>query len=690
MDDFDDLWNAMTGGAEYAPGETANNAYNWDNYLGGIYEVDTGTLNPGDPGYGYRYFSDGTAITPSGEYYFGGQKVYDPADQNSIGQLLLDAAKKVPKQALDALKSKLFKPDGGFDPAALGTLATAAYGAFGGGNDIQTGGYNEPVPKQTLVRAQTGIADPNRRPGAGGQQYFTDAQYTPQGDAAAADTARAAAQTQASGLRSAYQPAPAPAAAPAAPTVAPWERNAQSFRQASPAPSAPAAGLPTLPTADQLNEQGGINMAGGGAVPEFKGPLQTGGFVVPGDVVRHADPAGGARKEAGLAALSQGMGAQAIRGPGDAMSDSIPTSIDGKQPAAVANGEAYVPPEKVAEIGGGDMKRGSQRLYELMDRMRMERTGSKEQINPDDPKQLVRAYQGGEIKRFNAGGTTGTPSVTPTSYGTSQASSLSPWAGEYVTGALAQGAAAADEPFQAYQGPLTAGASSLQQQAFSGAQGIAGAGYTPTQFSGGIFDQQQAAQYMNPYLQSALDPQMKEMKRQADISRVGDASRLTQAGAFGGSRQAIMESEGRRNLLDAQSKALGEGYLTAYDKAAAQFGQDRTARMTAEQDTEKSRQFSADYGLKSLADLAKMGEVQRGIEGEGIAADRAMFEQQRDRPMEMARYKLDLLQGLPTGASTTTPNTTGISQLQTQLGDLAALYKSLGGGATGTGSGTTG
>ena len=47
-------------------------------------------------------------------------------------------------------------------------------------------------------------------------------------------------------------------------------------------------------------------------------------------------------------------------------------------------------------------------------------------------------------------------------------SSLSSWAGPYVTDMLGKGAALSELPYQAYQGPLTAGSSALQTQAFQG------------------------------------------------------------------------------------------------------------------------------------------------------------------------------------------------------------------------------
>jgi hypothetical protein len=62
------------------------------------------------------------------------------------------------------------------------------------------------------------------------------------------------------------------------------------------------------------------------------------------------------------------------------MSDSIPTSIDGKQRARVAAGEAYIPPEKVQRMGG------AKKLYAMMGKVRQARTGSTKQgrqINPE-------------------------------------------------------------------------------------------------------------------------------------------------------------------------------------------------------------------------------------------------------------------------------------------------------------------
>ena len=75
-----------------------------------------------------------------------------------------------------------------------------------------------------------------------------------------------------------------------------------------------------------------------------------------------------------------------LDGPGDGMSDSIPATIEGKQPARLADGEFVIPADVVSHLGNGSTKAGSQRLYGMLDKVRKARTGTKKQgkqINPN-------------------------------------------------------------------------------------------------------------------------------------------------------------------------------------------------------------------------------------------------------------------------------------------------------------------
>jgi len=416
-----------------------------------------------------------------------------------------------------------------------------------------------------------------------------------------------------------------------------------------------------------------------------------------------------------------------LQGGTDGMADELPAKIGADQPAALSHGEFVIPADVVSHMGNGNSDAGAKKLYQMMDKIRMARTGNKKQgkkINPDKfmPGGLASAYvKGGSVKHFVGGGTTMPAGTTGTE------SSLSNWVGPYVTNMLGQGQALANMPYQAYQGPLTAGSSSLQDTAFKGLEalktpssisdaattaggyatkagtmsytpqtmdflgnanqsgltitppaGTAGAGGTTTGATGiaALQPNNIAQQYMNPYLQSALNPQIEEARRQAMITQRQNAAKMTQAGGFGGSRQAILDAENQRNLGTNLSKITGEGYNTAYNKAMEQFNADQARKMA-------EGQFGATYGLDALktgitgaqaqgvlgtqqsqADINTLnaqltgGNVQRGIESEGIAADKAQFEEARANPYKMVQFQQSLLQGLPLDAQ----SFTGIQQ----------------------------
>ena len=248
-------------------------------------------------------------------------------------------------------------------------------------------------------------------------------------------------------------------------------------------------------------------------------------------------------------------------------------------------------------------------------------------------------------------------------------SSLSTWAGPYVTDMLGRGQALADQPYQAYTGPLTAGQSDLQTQAFQGLAGLTipteqMTGYTPQSFTA-----ESAGQYMNPYLMAALQPQIDEARRQSEIARVEQAGRLTRAGAYGGGRQAIMESELGRNLLQNLAGITGTGYKQAFDLAQQQFN-------TEQQRLADQQQKAREYGLATLAKQADLGATQRAIEQEGIAADIKQFEEQRDYPYKQVQYMQSLLQGLPLAAqSYTYAEPSALSELLSGAGGVKKIYE---------------
>jgi len=75
-----------------------------------------------------------------------------------------------------------------------------------------------------------------------------------------------------------------------------------------------------------------------------------------------------------------------LDGAGDGMSDSIPATIEGKQPARLADGEFVIPADVVSHLGNGSSKAGSKQLYKMLNKVRHARTGHTKQgkeINPN-------------------------------------------------------------------------------------------------------------------------------------------------------------------------------------------------------------------------------------------------------------------------------------------------------------------
>ena len=389
----------------------------------------------------------------------------------------------------------------------------------------------------------------------------------------------------------------------------------------------------------------------------------------------------GGRAQGGLLELARGgkaMPPRYLRGQTDGMADKIPSNIDGVQPAKLSHGEFVIPADVVSHLGNGNSDAGAKVLYKMMDRVRRARTGNKKQGKQINPEKFtpggIAGYAGGGAVAFQAGGVTG--SVNP-SQAISNEQNISEWAGPYVGDMLSKTAALTNAPYQAYQGPMVAGTAPLQSKVFSGLEGLnfpgqlgqsftaQGAYQLPSMTPGGMTGQATgptgvAAQYMNPYLNAVLTPQLDELRRQSQITQMGTAGKLAQAGAFGGSRQAIMDAETQRNLLQEQNKAIGTGYANAYDRAMGQFNVEQGQ-------------------AKTLADMmAGAGQQQRGIEQEGITALQKQYETELLDPYTKLRFQKEMLQGLPVATASTTANQSTMGQLGSGFENIGKLMKELG------------
>ena len=162
----------------------------------------------------------------------------------------------------------------------------------------------------------------------------------------------------------------------------------------------------------------------------------------------------------------------------------------------------------------------------------------------------------------------------------------------------------------------------------------------PSQVSTGAFiDPGTAQQYMSPYIEQALAPQLRELTRQSNIQGTRDQAAATQAGAYGGSRQAIVQAERERNLGQLQSDVLAKGYQSAFEQAANQYSTDAARQMQAQQANQQ-----AGLTASSANQQAALGVQQLGVSS-GLQAALANLSNQQQANVQNQAAQLQT-QGL--------------------------------------------
>ena len=231
-----------------------------------------------------------------------------------------------------------------------------------------------------------------------------------------------------------------------------------------------------------------------------------------------------------------------------------------------------------------------------------------------------------------------------------------------------------------------AGLDPLQQRAFAAAdqmfgsyapyiQGAGGAAQAGLGALGGglgmLADPTQAiSMFMSPYQTEVIDRAMADIGRAGEIQRRGIGAKAVGSGAFGGSRQAIAESELGRNVLDRQaniaSQLRNQGFgqaLTASQKAAQLMGGLGQAFGSLAGTTADIGRVGSELGRADLGMLSQLGEVGRRYQQQVLEAQRQNQLQQAQEPFTRLQLGQQLLKGIPssnlssTFKSTTTPDT---------------------------------
>ena len=128
---------------------------------------------------------------------------------------------------------------------------------------------------------------------------------------------------------------------------------------------------------------------------------------------------------------------------------------------------------------------------------------------------------------------------------------------------------------------------------------------------------------MSPYMQSVVGIQQREAQRQADIAGTERSAKAVQSGAFGGSRQAIMDAEAARNLEQQKGDIQAQGSQKAYEDAQQQFNQQQQLGLTAQQSNQQTglQAALANMNSKQQANVQNQAAINQS---KGMSAQQAM------------------------------------------------------------------
>ncbi len=216
--------------------------------------------------------------------------------------------------------------------------------------------------------------------------------------------------------------------------------------------------------------------------------------------------------------------------------------------------------------------------------------------------------------------------------------------------------------------------------------------FKPQMFDSGI-----AQQYMSPYQQNVIDVQKAQALLDFDRGQARRDAQAVQAGAFGGSRQAVQQALAGEDLQRRLGEIQAVGQQQAFEQAQQQFERDRAARESGERLGLSAAESATQQAqsLAALGDRARAGDVQAAqlleqIGKDAQATDQAGldlayedFVRQRDFPRESLTFLSSILRGVPVQPSTETSKFQQYNPIRDLLGTGIAglgLYRGLTGG----------
>lgn len=153
-----------------------------------------------------------------------------------------------------------------------------------------------------------------------------------------------------------------------------------------------------------------------------------------------------------------------------------------------------------------------------------------------------------------------------------------------------------------------------------------------------------AQQYMNPYMQQVVDIQKREAARQSNIQGQYDSANATKVGAFGGSRDAIVQSERERNLGQQLNDIQAQGANQAWQQAQAMFTADQGRGLQSQMANQGANlAFGQQYLSGQMANQQRdLGLNQQRLGAEGMNQQRDLALNSQDLQGQTANQRAGL------------------------------------------------
>jgi hypothetical protein len=185
--------------------------------------------------------------------------------------------------------------------------------------------------------------------------------------------------------------------------------------------------------------------------------------------------------------------------------------------------------------------------------------------------------------------------------------------------------------------------------------------------------------YMSPYMQNVVDLQKQEANRGYDISGSKVMGQGAAAGAFGGSRDALMRAENERNRNTTLANIQAQGSQSAYDKAMQSMQYGSNLGLQGLQTGLQGVQGAVGAGQYGLAGLntagtaastlgalgqtqfgqemaitdaqLRAGAMQQAMEQKGMDIGYQQYQDSQNYPYKQLGFMSDIYRGLPMSQS---------------------------------------